>query len=134
MNEPAARIRVDKWLWHARLTKTRSLAQALIRTGKLRVNSDKIATPSRAVGPGDVLTLVKDRQVLVVRIEGVGQRRGPAPEAQALYADLTPPPPPKVEAPRTPADQGRRDEGAGRPTKRERRQLERFREHGERDG
>ena len=72
MNEPAARIRVDKWLWHARLTKTRSLAQALIRTGKLRVNSDKIATPSRAVGPGDVLTLVKDRQVLVVRIEGVG--------------------------------------------------------------
>ena len=93
------------------------------------MNGDKISVPSRAVGPSDVLTVVKDRQIYVVRVVAVGERRGPAPEAQALYEDLTPPPEPKAApAPATPADAGRRDEGAGRPTKRERREMERFRD------
>ena len=95
----------------------------------MRVNGDKISVPSRAVGPGDVLTVLKDRQLYVVRVVAVGTRRGPASEAQALYEDLTPAPPPKpVTDAARPADQGRRDEGAGRPTKRERRDLERFRD------
>ena len=99
-----------------------------MKTGKVRVNGDKISVPSRAVAPGDVLTVVKEKQLYVVRVAAIGTRRGPAPEAQALYEDLSPPPEPKVERPATPADQGRRDDGAGRPTKRERREMERFRD------
>lgn len=101
----------------------------------MRVNADKISQPSRAVGPGDVLTVVKEKQLYVVRIAAVGERRGPAPEAQALYEDLTPPPAPKPAAdPARPADQGRREDGAGRPTKRERRELERFRDRQREEG
>ena len=122
-----SRLRIDKWLWHARIAKTRSLAQTLVRTGKVRVNSAKVAQPSRAVGPGDVLTVLKDRRVLVLRILAVGERRGPAPEARALYEDMSPPPPPRKPAAPRPLPQAVRDEGAGRPTKRERRQLERLR-------
>ena len=100
-----------------------------MKTGKVRVNGDKISVPSRAVGAGDVLTVVKEKQLYVVRVVAVGTRRGPAPEAQALYEDLTPPPAPKPFAdPTRAADQGRREEGAGRPTKRERREMERFRD------
>ena len=123
----AARLRVDKWLWHARITKTRGLAQTLIRTGKVRVNAERIAQPARAVGPGDVLTVLKDRRVLVLEVVAVGARRGPAPEAQGLYKDRSPPPPPRKPSAPKPLPQAVRDEGAGRPTKRERRQLERLR-------
>ena len=123
-----ARLRVDKWLWHARVTKTRSLAQALVKTGKVRVNGTKIAQASRAVGAGDVLTVVKDREVKVLKVVAVGERRGPAPEAQALYEDLSPPPPPREARPPRPLPQAVREEGAGRPTKRERRELDRLRD------
>lgn len=124
---PGPRLRVDKWLWHARITKTRSLAQTLVKTGKVRVNAAKVAQPSRVVGAGDVLTVLKDRRVLVLKIVAVGERRGPAPEARALYEDMSPPPPPRTERPPRPLPQAVRDDGAGRPTKRERRQMERLR-------
>ncbi|MBN9024481.1 RNA-binding S4 domain-containing protein [Kaistia sp. MMO-174] len=91
MSEETGRQRIDKWLWFARFAKSRSIAQKLVLAGKVRVNRDKIDAPSRLVRPGDVLTLSLERQVRVVKILDPGMRRGPAPEAQRLYEDLTPP-------------------------------------------
>ena len=82
------RIRIDKWLWHARLVKTRPLAAQLVQGGKLRINGQRIDKPGRAVGEGDVLTLAIGGRVRVLRILTCGERRGPAPEAQSLYLDL----------------------------------------------
>ena len=91
MSEETGRQRIDKWLWFARFAKSRSIAQKLVLAGKVRVNRDKIDAPSRLVRPGDVLTLSLERQGRVVKILDPGMRRGPAPEAQRLYEDLTPP-------------------------------------------
>ncbi len=90
-DRPAApeRIRIDRWLWHARFFKTRSLAAALVQKGRLRVDSQRVTKPGRAVGPGNVLTFPQGTRVRVVRIVSVGLRRGPAPEAQGLYEDLS---------------------------------------------
>lgn len=88
----AATIRLDKWLWHARLLKSRAAAAALVAEGRLRVNGERTAKPHRAVGPGDVLTFALHGRVRVLRLLGTGRRRGPAPEAQALYEDLAPAP------------------------------------------
>ena len=84
------RIRVDKWLWQARFFKTRSLAAATVSSGHLRLNGAKTAKPGHAVGPGDVLTFPQAGRIRVVRLLACGTRRGPAPEAQALYDDLAP--------------------------------------------
>jgi len=74
-----------------------------------------------------VLTIALDRRVLVLKVLALGERRGPAAEAQKLYEDLSPPPPPKEAKPPAPAQ---REAGAGRPTKRDRRQMDKFRESG----
>lgn len=113
---PPETIRVDKWLWHARFFKTRTLAAKTVSEGKMRVDSTRISKPSRNVGPGDTLTFSQGDAVRVIRIIAIGVRRGPAPEAQALYDDLSPPAP-------------RRDETAprrvgARPTKRDRRRMD----------
>ncbi len=121
------KIRVDKWLWYTRTVKSRSLAQTLIKSGKVRVNTTRISSPSRIIEPGDVLTVTLERQVKVLKMVAPGERRGPAPEARLLYEDLTPPPV-KTEPVTKPAKQAVREEGAGRPTKKERRELDRFRE------
>ncbi|MBP1805647.1 RNA-binding S4 domain-containing protein [Rubellimicrobium aerolatum] len=94
-------IRLDKWLWQARFLKSRSLAANLVAEGRLRVNGQPTDKPARAVGAGDVLTFALHGRVRVVRILDLGDRRGPAPEAQALYEDLAPapPPPPALESP-----------------------------------
>jgi ribosome-associated heat shock protein Hsp15 len=84
----AHKLRLDKWLWQARFVKTRALAVALVASGHLRVNGQRIDKPGRAVGPGDVLTLVAGGQVRLLRILACGTRRGPAPEAATLYLDL----------------------------------------------
>ena len=83
------RIRIDKWLWHARFHKTRSLAQAAATRGHIRLNGRRVEKSSAEVGPGDMLTLPKGREVIVVRVISCGIRRGPAAEAQALYELLT---------------------------------------------
>ncbi len=88
--ETAEKGRVDKWLWHARFFKTRGLASKLVSGGHVRVNGNRIAKPSVMIGVGDTLTFPQARQIKVIRINAIGTRRGPAPEAQALYADLTP--------------------------------------------
>jgi len=87
----STRIRIDKWLWFARQTKTRSLAQKLVADGGVRLNSEKSNSPSKNVGPGDVLTVKIGEQVKVLKIIKCGSRRGPFAEAQMLYEDLSPP-------------------------------------------
>ena len=78
-------LRIDKWLWHARFYKTRALAQSAATSGRIRRNGIRIEKAGSEVKPGDVLTLVRGREVLAVRILACGARRGPAKEAQALY-------------------------------------------------
>jgi ribosome-associated heat shock protein Hsp15 len=93
VSESALQIRLDKWLWYARQTKSRSLAQKLVTGGNVRINANKVASPSKMVGPGDVLTLTMPAAVRVLRIVECGKRRGPYAEAQTLYEDLSPPTP-----------------------------------------
>ena len=82
-------LRIDKWLWHARFYKTRSLAQQAACSGLLRLNNARVEKASVAVKPGDVLTVPRgDREVTVVRVKALGIRRGPACEAQGLYEVL----------------------------------------------
>jgi len=119
------RIRIDKWLWHARFFKSRTLAGKFCQSGKLRLNDQLIAKAGVWVGAGDVLTFPKGDAVKVVRILSPGTRRGPAPEAQALYEDLSPPPPRKGDA-TLGGPVARREPGSGRPTKAERRALDRL--------
>ncbi len=123
--EQPLRQRVDKWLWFSRIVKTRTLASELVSTGKLRVNKLKISKPSHAVQAGDVLTFTHFGRLRVIQIAAIGARRGPAPEAQALYEDLSPPEEKSGEEART-NDPGHRESGAGRPTKKERRDIERW--------
>jgi len=113
--------RLDKWLFFSRAMKSRTLAQKLIETGAVRVNSERTTRTDHQVGVGDVLTMTVHERLLVWKILDPGARRGPPAEAQALYEDLSPPPVPR--APRIPQF-GARDPGAGRPTKRERREID----------
>jgi len=78
------------------------------------------------VKPGDVLTVGLERRVLVLKVLDLGSRRGPYEEARKLYEDLSPPPPPRQAAP--PPPPGQREAGAGRPTKRDRRKIDAFRD------
>ena len=82
------RQRIDKWLWHARMVRTRTDAAALTTAGFVRLNGKRM-TAAHPVRVGDVLTLALDRSVRVLRVEGICGRRGGAPAARALYRDLT---------------------------------------------
>lgn len=88
MAEPSDRVRLDKWLWHARFFKTRVLATREVAAGHIRVNGQRVTKPAHPVGPGDVLTFAQGARVRLIRVLGAAQRRGAAPEAQALYLDL----------------------------------------------
>jgi len=79
------RIRIDKWLWHARFYKTRSLAQDAAMSGRIRRNDVRVEKAGLEVKVGDILTLGRGREIVVVRILACGIRRGPASEAQTLY-------------------------------------------------
>lgn len=85
----AARQRLDKYLWFARMARTRSAAAQLVSGGHVRLNGRKIDQPARAVGPGDVLTISLERAVRVIRIAALAERRGPYEDARKLYEDLT---------------------------------------------
>lgn len=119
------RQRIDKWLWFARLMKSRTLAQKTVVAGSVRVNREKVDTSSHLVAPGDVLTIASERGVRVVKVLACGRRRGPAPEAQALYQDLSATQRPVAPQVHPVAD---RPPGSGRPTKRDRRALDSFRD------
>lgn len=116
MQPKAEKIRVDKWLWHARFFKTRSLAAKQISAGHLRLNGSKITKTAQSVTSGDVLSFPQGQQLRVVEVVAIGTRRGPAPEAQTLYLDKTP----KQDI--LPANP--RFEGKGRPDKKSRRALD----------
>jgi ribosome-associated heat shock protein Hsp15 len=125
---PAETLRLDKWLWHARFAKSRSLAARLVQETGVRVNGARAAKAAAPVRPGDVLTFAQGRVVRVVRIVALGGRRGPATEAQALYDDLDPPQPNRPAPEQT--EPAARPQGSGRPTKAERRALDRLRSGG----
>ena len=124
--EDAATQRLDKWLWFSRVSKSRTLAAQLVLEGKVRVNRVRTVKPSQSVRPGDVLTIALRGKVQVIKVLGGGQRRGPPAEARLLYEIVqkseskSPPQTPSVAAERTP--------GSGRPSKRDRRLMERFTE------
>jgi ribosome-associated heat shock protein Hsp15 len=117
--------RVDQWLWFARVVKSRTLAAALVTGGKVRINRDRIDKPAHALKIGDVVTVTAHTRVRVLKVATFGDRRGPPAEAVLLYEDLTPPSAPR-ERQFLPAAAAQRDAGSGRPTKRDRRTLDRF--------
>ena len=120
--EAVPAMRIDKWLWAARFFKTRSLAAQACAGGKVDVN-DEAAKPARPVRPGDRLRVTVPGGARVARVLALSERRGPAGQARALYEDLTPPAPPRMRQTKP----SWRPPGAGRPTKRERRAIERLR-------
>jgi ribosome-associated heat shock protein Hsp15 len=119
------RQRIDKWLWHARVVRARSAAAALAASGHVRVNGQRIDAASRAVRVGDVVTVALDRTVRVLKVAGFADRRGGAEAARILYEELTAARPEARPAEHDPVAE--RHPGTGRPTKRERRALERLR-------
>lgn len=112
--------RLDKWLFYSRAVKSRTLAQKLVEAGAVRVNAERTLHTDHQVGAGDVLTMNVHSRLLVWKILDPGTRRGPPAEAQALYQDLSPPPLPREPEPIF----ARRDAGAGRPTKKDRREID----------
>lgn len=122
------RIRLDKWLFFARVIKSRTLAAKVVSSGHVRVNGEKTTQPSQNVKPDDVLTISLEHNIKIYRIIDCGMRRGPAPEAQLLYEDNSPTPLKKPDT-KFAGLAARRDPGAGRPTKKERRELDRLRKN-----
>lgn len=118
--------RLDKWLWAARFFKTRSLACDAVDTGKVRVDSDRVK-PAREVKPGAVIHIrTKDFEVEVV-VRGLSNQRKGAPEAALLYEETEASRARRAELKVTQTDQhAKREHGAGRPTKRQRREIKGF--------
>lgn len=121
--------RLDKWLWCARFFKSRTLANALLAGTRVRLSGTLVTKPHQKVKVGDILTFPLGDHVRVVKVLALAVRRGPAPEAQALYEDLSPVPDrraPTAESDVFEATAPARDRGAGRPTKKDRRATDRF--------
>jgi ribosome-associated heat shock protein Hsp15 len=118
----AERQRIDKWLWHARVVRTRTAAASLANEGHVRLNGERVSAASRPVKPGDVVTVALDRTVRILRVTGFAERRGDADAARLLCEDLTP------TSQVGPADpiSSERERGSGRPTKQERRATNRL--------
>lgn len=120
MTDPAAKLRLDKWLWFARFVKTRGLAQDLCESGHVRLNGQSVSKASTPVKPGDELVLVLGPYRRFLRVLALGVRRGPAPEAQTLYEET-------AETERLTGFLSEfRPSGEGRPTKKDRRALDRL--------
>ncbi len=117
--------RLDKWLWFARVVKSRTLAAALVIAGRVRVNRERITKASQAVSAGDVITITAHDRVRVLKVVAPGSKRGPAPDAARLFEDLTPPVVHRDKAGAA-ALPPTRVPGTGRPTKRDRRELDKF--------
>lgn len=117
--------RLDQWLWYARIFKTRGAASKFCQAKKIRLDGDLISKAKTPVRIGMMLSFTLDEQIKILKIEALGVRRGPAVEAQSLYDDQSPPPPTKEE--KIHNSPMLRERGAGRPTKTERRAMERLR-------
>jgi ribosome-associated heat shock protein Hsp15 len=118
------RLRIDKWLWFARVVKTRSAASALCEDGSVRLNGVRVEQAHKPVKAGDVLTVALHGRVKVLKVVSLAERRGPYSEAQHIYEDLSPEPP-HFDPPSPIAE---REPGAGRPTKAERRETDRLKD------
>lgn len=116
--------RIDVWLWHARFYKTRSRATKMVRGGKVRLNGNVCKKSSTLISIADVLTFSRADDILIARVQAFAARRGPAPEAQMLYEDLTPAKEQATE--KRDGHISNRDKGSGRPTKNERRAIDRL--------
>ena len=125
---PGEGQRIDRWIWHARVVRTRSLAADLAESGRVRINGQRVNAPARMVRAGDVLTIALHSSVKVLRVTGFAERRGGGREIAPLYEDLSEPVPPRSARP--PPNAPSRDPGSGRPTKRDRRALDRMRQRG----
>jgi ribosome-associated heat shock protein Hsp15 len=117
------RQRIDKWLWHARVVRTRSAAASLAASGQVRINGQRVLVPSRAVRPGDVVTVALERAVRVLKVVGFAERRGSADDARVL-CEVIEPVPTRADTQESPP--ALRARGAGRPSKRDRRAIDRF--------
>ena len=89
-SELSDRQRIDKWLWHARVVRTRSSAAALVTEGHVRLNGERVSASSRPVKAGDVVTVALDRVVRILEVTGFAERRGDADAARLLCRDITP--------------------------------------------
>ena len=121
MSDVSVKLRIDKWLWRARFFKSRTLAAQAVNKRKVRVNRQIVDKSHTTIKLGDVITFVLGQNVLVVEVLELGVRRGPATEARSLYRnlDLTTKNFPSVSI-------GAREKGRGRPTKSERRAVDRL--------
>ncbi|WP_240203415.1 RNA-binding S4 domain-containing protein [Streptomyces actuosus] len=115
-------VRIDSWIWSVRLVKTRSVGAAACKGGHVRVNGERVK-PAHSVRVGDEVRLRHEGRERVVVVKRLIRKRVGAPVAVQCYIDNSPPPPPREAV----APAGIRDRGAGRPTKRDRRELERLR-------
>jgi ribosome-associated heat shock protein Hsp15 len=113
--------RVDSWIWSVRLVKTRSAASSACRAGHVRVNGVRVK-PAHAIRPGDEVRLRQEGRERIVEVVRIITKRAGAPVAAECYVDHSPPPPPREEVAAVPT----RDRGMGRPTKRDRRNMERL--------
>ncbi len=125
-------LRIDKWLWHARFVKSRSLAARLCTSGGIRLGGTPVRKAHHALKVGDVLTFPLGPHIRVIEVLALGERRGPASEARTLYQDLSPP---TRRGAGTGAGYPRlsialRERGQGRPTKADRRAIMRLRREG----
>ncbi|GHG52802.1 RNA-binding S4 domain-containing protein [Streptomyces griseocarneus] len=117
-------VRIDAWIWSVRLTKTRSLAAAACKAGHVRLNGER-AKPAQTVKAGDEVRLRHEGRERIVVVKRLVRKRVGPPVAAECFLDNSPPPPPRESV----APAGVRDRGAGRPTKRERREMEQLRGH-----
>ena len=116
-------VRVDTWIWCVRLTRTRSQAATACRAGHVRLNGERVK-PAHPLAPGDEVRLRQDGRERIVVVKQLIRKRVGAPVAADCFTDNSPPPPPREAIAAVPV----RDRGAGRPTKRDRRELERLRQ------
>ncbi|MDI7864867.1 RNA-binding S4 domain-containing protein [Rhizobiaceae bacterium n13] len=124
--QPAStsRQRIDKWLFFTRMVKSRTIAQSHIQSGHVRINGDRVTQPSAMVKVGDRVELALDRRDVVLVVRDGGTRRGPFEEARLLYEDVSPPADETKRLSRF--EQALRAPGSGRPTKKERRAIDRL--------
>ena len=114
--------RIDRWLWFARFFKSRTFATKLCSQNRVRINKNRVKKASASIKVGDILTFPQGKDIRVVRVTALGERRGPSSDALKLYEDLTP----TSTSQALKEGKYHRSSNNSRPTKRERRALERF--------
>ena len=129
MNKPEKNrsLRIDKWLWHARFLKSRAASSKFCQTSQVRVNGVLVSKAHYLVRPNDILTFYKANLIRVIKIVSLGKRRGPAIEARALFEDVEEPIKLTKHQYKYDVDTAKRDPGSGRPTKMDRRAIDRLR-------